>query len=84
VVPCVFGEWVHEHENSARIMRVDFQGTGIPSIFTTPSPERDWANLWLGVQMVLPQQVSLFVNYQSLLISGATNHTLEGGVRLEF
>ncbi|MDV3240840.1 MAG: hypothetical protein LOY00_03510 [Methylocaldum sp.] len=50
----------------------------------TPDPIRNWANVGFGAQFVMPNSVSAFVNYTSLIISGATNHTLEGGVRWDF
>lgn len=84
LVPRLFGEWVHENENDVRVVKVNFQGTDVPSVFSTPEPERNWGHVGFGAQMVLPDAVSIFANYQSLIIRGATNHTVEGGIRVEF
>lgn len=84
ILPRIFGEWVHEHANDAHFVRVDLQGSNIPSVFSTPDPVRDWGNVGFGAQMILPNSISVFTNFQSLVMKGATNHTIEGGVRLEF
>lgn len=84
VIPRVFGEWVHEHNNDAQFVRVDFQGSNIPSVFSTPAPVRDWANVGFGAQMVLPNSISVFTNYQSLIMQGSSNHTIQGGIRMDF
>lgn len=84
VLPRVFGEWVHEYRNSSQSITNTLGRNGFATSFVTPDPIRNWANVGFGAQFVMPNSVSAFVNYTSLIISGATNHTLEGGVRWDF
>ncbi|MFM8331882.1 MAG: autotransporter outer membrane beta-barrel domain-containing protein [Candidatus Methylumidiphilus sp.] len=84
VVPRIFGEWLHEYKNNHRAIAGQFQNGAIPFAIQTASPERNWANLGAGAQMVLPNSLSVFVSYHSLIMTGAENTTFEGGVRWEF
>lgn len=86
LVPRVFGEWLHEYKDNSRAISYQFQGVGVasPLGIQTASPIRNWANVGLGTQMIFQNSISAFVNYQSLVMTGATNHMIEGGIRMEF
>lgn len=84
VLPRVFGEWVHEYRNSSRAITSTLGRGGFATSFVTPDPIRNWANVGFGTQFVMPNSISAFVNYSSLIIQGATNHTVEGGLRWDF
>jgi outer membrane autotransporter protein len=83
VVPRLFGEWVHEYQNDSRAITGTLQSGAIPFVIQTASPIRDWGNLGAGVQMVLPNSLALYANYEGLVMRGAKNHTLGVGVRWE-
>jgi outer membrane autotransporter protein len=83
-LPRVFGEWVHEYRNSSRSITSTLGRNGFVTSFVTPDPIRNWGNVGFGAQLVMPNAISAFVNYSSLIIQGATNHTVEGGVRWDF
>lgn len=83
LTPRIMGEWVREYANDARITRALIQGGGSTNI-ATGSPETDWGNLGAGAQLTLPNGLTANFNYQSLLMSGAVNHMIEGGLRFEF
>lgn len=84
LLPRVFGEWVHEYRNSSRSITSTIGRGGFTTSFVTPDPIRNWANVGFGTQFMMPNSISAFVNYSSLIIQGATNHTVEGGVRWDF
>lgn len=84
VVPRVFGEWVHEYENMSRGISLQLQNGGLGSAIQSRGLARDWGNLGAGAQFLFPNSISAFVNYQSLVMTGASNHTIEGGVKLSF
>lgn len=83
LVPRVSAEWVREYANDQRLITAQLQNGGITSI-QTAAAQQDWGNAAAGLQMVLPNGVSAMLNFQSLIMSGATNYTIEGGVRMEF
>ena len=83
LVPRISAEWVREYANDQRLITAQLQNGGITTI-QTAAAQQDWGNAAAGLQMVLPNGVSAMLNFQSLIMSGATNHTIEGGVRMEF
>lgn len=83
LVPRVSAEWVREYANSQRAINAQLLSGGMTTI-QTAAVQQDWGNASAGLQMVLPNGLSALLNFQSLIMSGATNYTLEGGVRLEF
>jgi outer membrane lipase/esterase len=83
VTPRVTGEWVREYANDARVTQALIQGGGSTLIVSNAS-ETDWGNIGAGVLVTLPNGLSAMFNYQSLIMSDAVNHTIEGGVRFEF
>jgi outer membrane lipase/esterase len=83
ITPRVTGEWVREYANDARVTQALIQGGG-STLITSNSPETDWGNIGAGVLVTLPNGLSAMFNYQSLIMSDAVNHTIEGGVRFEF
>lgn len=83
LVPRISAEWVREYANDQRLIIAQLQNGGITT-FQTAAAQQDWGNAAAGLQMVLPNGVSAMLNFQSLIMSGATNHTIEGGVRMEF
>ncbi|WP_347987892.1 autotransporter outer membrane beta-barrel domain-containing protein [Methylomonas sp. AM2-LC] len=83
VIPRVFGEWVREYANDTRQVQAVIQGGGSTTI-SAGAIGKDWANLGAGVQMVLPNGLSSLINYRSMVMQGAVNHSIEGTLRLEF
>lgn len=83
LVPRISAEWVREYANDQRLINAQLQNGGITTI-QTAAAQQDWGNAAAGMQMVLPNGVSAMLNFQSLIMSGATNYTIEGGVRMEF
>lgn len=87
IIPRLRAEWVHEFENSARTAQFTFNQTGVANTsgaFTVAGPERDWANLGFGLQMLFPHAIVGYVNYEALLIENASNHSITGGIRINF
>jgi outer membrane lipase/esterase len=83
VTPRVTGEWVREYANDARVTQALIQGGGT-TLIATNAGERDWGNVGAGFLVTLPNGLSANVGYNSLIISGASNHTIEGGLRFQF
>lgn len=92
VIPKLHAEWVHEFKNSGRQTQTTYNATGgtlasplssIQSI-AVEGPERNWANLGFGVQMLFPHAIVGYLNYDTLFIQNASNQTVSGGVRVNF
>jgi len=82
-IPRFRAEWVHEFENRSR--QIDASLAGIPLIgLATAAPERNWLNLATGVQMLLPENITAFVDYEALLIENGSNQIVSGGVKIRF
>jgi uncharacterized protein with beta-barrel porin domain len=94
VIPNVHAEWVHEFENSGREIKATFNriakddGTLINPVSTGPiaieGPQRNWANVGFGLQMIFPNAIVGYLNYDTLFIENASNQTVSGGVRINF
>ncbi|WFP50102.1 autotransporter outer membrane beta-barrel domain-containing protein [Methylomonas sp. EFPC3] len=82
-IPRFRAEWVHEFENRSRQINASLAGTVLNPI-TTGAPERNWVNLATGVQMLLPQNITAFVDYEALLIENGSNQIVSGGVKIQF
>jgi hypothetical protein len=74
---------VREYANDPRQVQAVIQGGG-STIISAGAIGKDWANLGAGVQMVLPNGLSSLINYRSMVMQGAINHSIEGSLRLEF
>lgn len=83
LIPRVSAEWVREYANDQRSIIAQLQNGGT-SVIQTTTAQQDWGNAAAGLQMVLPNGVSAMLNFQSLIMSGAVNHSIEGGLRVEF
>lgn len=89
VVPQVRAEFEHEFKDDARSLDIRFaaQPTSNSStlVITSDAPDRDHANLGLGLLFVLPGGVMPFVDYEALAgYSGYSRHRATIGLRLEF
>lgn len=84
VMPRLFAEWVHEYKNDGQLIASQFIGSGLPAVAKTGNPLRNWGNIGLGAQMQLPNALSGFVNFRSLVADGINNFTIDGGVRWAF
>ena len=93
VIPKLHAEWVHEFENSSRQTHTTFSALRLSDgkLFSAPTssiavagPERDWANVGIGVQMLFPHAIVGYLNYDSLIIQNGDNQTFSGGVRVNF
>lgn len=82
-IPRFRAEWVHEFENRSRKINASLAGTVLNPI-TTGAPERNWLNLATGVQMLLPENITAFVDYEALLIENGSNQIVSGGVKIRF
>lgn len=87
IIPKLHAEWVHEHEDSGRTNEANFNQNGSSAstgAIAVAGPERNWANLGFGVQMLFPHAIVGYVNYDALIIENGSNHTITGGVRISF
>jgi len=100
LVPRIFAEWMHEYKNNSQVAPISIVDVppGQPDIFAmiplsmaresapfrSASPIRNWGNVGIGTQLVLPNSLSTFVNYKTLFMEGSSNHTVEGGIRWQF
>jgi outer membrane autotransporter protein len=96
IIPRLYAEWVHEFKNSGRQMQTTLRATGmnkegktfnVPapiSLISVAGPERNWANVGAGVQMLFPHAIVGYLNYDTLFIENASNQTVSGGIRMNF
>jgi uncharacterized protein YhjY with autotransporter beta-barrel domain len=92
IIPKLRAEWVHELKNGARQINNTFSANkfdnsqSISSLqsINVAGPERNWANLGLGVQMLLPSGIVGYLDYETLFIENGSNQTVSGGVRINF
>ncbi len=87
IIPKLRAEWVHEFKNSGETIQATYNGnsTSVPlGTIAINGSERNWANLGFGLQMLFPHAIVGFVNYDALIISNASNHTITGGIRINF
>jgi hypothetical protein len=87
VIPRLFAEWVHEYKNDSQLIASQFLGSGtIPftAFANTGSPVRNWGNVGLGSQMQFKNALSAYINFHSLVMNGANNYTIDGGVKFAF
>ncbi|MDD1622388.1 MAG: autotransporter domain-containing protein [Methylococcaceae bacterium] len=80
-------DWEHEFKNNSRevISRFVDDSSGTAFVIRTNDPDRDYLNLQSGISAVLPNGLSAFVQYETLLgYRYGTRHTVNAGVRLEF
>lgn len=85
VIPRLHAEWVHEFQNSGRTIQANFNQFNVSTgPIAVAGPERNWANLGFGVQMLFPHALVGYLNYDTLFIQNASNQTVSGGVRVNF
>jgi uncharacterized protein YhjY with autotransporter beta-barrel domain len=82
VQPVVRLEWVHAFDTSQQTTIVSPSGglQPIQSVAGVP----DWANITAGVQSVLPEGLTAFLNYQGQAMNGGRNHGVMAGLRMEY
>ncbi len=85
VIPKLHAEWVHEFKNNGRTIQANFNQFNVSTgPIAVAGPERNWANLGFGVQMLFPHAVVGYLNYDNLFIENAGYQTVSGGVRVNF
>lgn len=91
ITPYLSVDWEHEFDNDARTITAEFAevSAAFNAINTisiqTDDPDRDYANLGLGVSSVLPGGTQLFLDYSTLLFHDYISlHTVVAGIRFEF
>ena len=93
VIPKLHAEWVHEFKNSGRQIQTTYNANKLDgtasfsadtSSIAVAGPERNWANLGFGLQMLFPHAIVGYLNYDTLFIENASNQTVSGGVRVNF
>jgi uncharacterized protein with beta-barrel porin domain len=93
IIPKLHAEWVHEFKNNGRQNQTVFNGNKLdgtsslsanPSTISVAGPERNWANVGFGVQMLFPHAIVGYLNYDTLFIENASNQTVSGGFRINF
>lgn len=86
LIPMMRAEWQHEFMNDSRLL-TSFQSAS-PDLITqlyTNSPDRDFMNLGFGMSAQLPNGISGFFYYETMLANHlVTSHTFNAGVRIEF
>jgi uncharacterized protein YhjY with autotransporter beta-barrel domain len=82
VQPVVRLEWVHAFNTSEQTTIVNPSGglQPIQSVAGVP----DWANITAGVQSVLPEGITAFLNYQGQAMAGGRNQGVMAGLRMEY
>jgi outer membrane autotransporter protein len=79
-------EWQHEFKDDSR--RIKSRLVSNPTVLTsleTDNPDRDFFNLGTGISAVFPNGVLGFLYYEYLLSHrDISQHTINGGIRLEF
>jgi outer membrane autotransporter protein len=87
LVPQVRVGWVHEYDNDATTFTAFYTADPRrnPLISMTDNPDRDYAELGVGVSAVLPNGIQAYFDYQTLLGHEYINDNLFSvGVRTEF
>ncbi len=87
LVPQFTAEWVHEFLNDQRTILFKFRqdSAGSQLRFQTDVPDRDFFHVGAGVVLVLPKNLSVFLNYRTLLgYNDRAAHTLNAGLRVGF
>jgi outer membrane autotransporter protein len=87
LVPQAIAGWVHEFKDSQRIISFRFvEDPGRNRFhFLNDPPDRNYANLGVGVSMILPHGISPFVNYQAIVgYRDQSSHMVTAGLRIEF
>jgi uncharacterized protein with beta-barrel porin domain len=92
IIPKFHAEWVHEFKNNGRQNQTTFNASKVGvGAFSSPlqsiavaGPERNWANVGFGVQMLFPHAIVGYLNYDTLFIENASNQTVSGGFRINF
>lgn len=80
VSPYFVANWVHEFANDQRTVHATFVQEPVPQqefAFETEEPARDWANLGLGVSVLISPQLIAFANVST--VQGNTNFESYGG-----
>lgn len=87
LVPQFTAEWVHEFLNEQRTIFFKFRedNAGAQLRFQTDEPDRNYFRVGLGLVLVLPKNISAFINYRTLLgYNDRIAHTLNAGLRVGF
>lgn len=88
IIPKFKAEWVHEYKNSGKVNQITFLtnpgGVAVNESIATAGPERNWANIGFGLQMLFPHAIVGYLGYDALIIENASNHTITGGIRVNF
>lgn len=92
IIPKLRAEWAHEFKNSTRQLNNIYSANKLDNSkvysFATPinvtGSERNWANLGFGVQMLFPNGIVGYLDYETLFIENASNQTVSGGIRINF
>lgn len=90
IIPSLRAEWVHEFENDSRTIGAGYQGNGVGATvptfgqMTIAGPQRNWANLGAGLQILFPRAIVGYINYHRLIIKHANNNVISGGIRVNF
>lgn len=91
LTPYARADWEHEFENDARNITAHFANVGMSYdalntiLIPTDDPDRDFANLGLGLSAVLPGGWQCFVDYSTVVgYEDITLHRFVAGLRMEF
>lgn len=89
LVPQATASWVHEFEDDQRSIEVQFaeDERADPLLFTfnNADPDRDWGEIGVGVVAVLPNGISPFANFETIVFNDEFNsYAASVGVRFEF
>ena len=86
-IPHLLFEWKHEFMDDSRRLTASFLNDPGQSRFAirTDSPDRDFANVGLGLSATLPRGLSSFIYFETVLDrERISQHSIAGGVRFEF
>ncbi|MDJ0808016.1 MAG: autotransporter outer membrane beta-barrel domain-containing protein [Gammaproteobacteria bacterium] len=85
-VPTLRFEWQHEFQDDSRTINSQFvSNPAVQTSFVTDNPDRDFFNMGAGVTAVFANGMMGFLYYEYLLgHSEISQHTINGGIRIEF
>ncbi|NOQ63009.1 MAG: autotransporter domain-containing protein [Methyloprofundus sp.] len=86
LIPSIRAEWQHEYMNDSRLLGSyqDYLANDSSEI-RTDSPDRDFANLGVGLSAVFPHGISAFFFYETMLANHLTTvHSFNGGIQIQF
>ena len=87
IVPQLSAEWVHEYGYNQRTQKTDFvqDTSGATLNIISDKPDRDFMTAGFNISGQFAHDISGFVGYEIVLLrEDVSNHTVSGGIRMQF